>query len=222
MLLCSFISSQMNGGPMTFPTRTLQELLAVCHFLSDFPGRWWLGGGWAIDAWLGRQTREHEDIEICVVRADQPAIYACCHDWQYFTPVDNEWAPIPTGTLLVAPQSMLQLQRTPATTITIPDLPPTFEFLLNDTTNGEWIQHDEPEVRLPLNSIYGDTPLGIPAAISELVLLHKAWTVERAKDDHDFQQIHKQLRAGQRAWLTNHIVRTRPQHRWLPILEAEQ
>src|SRR5215813_4573091 len=92
MVMCWTIPWHMNGTPMTFPTRTIQELFAVCHFLNDFSPRWWLGGGWAIDAWLGRQTREQEDIEICLLRPDQSAIYAYCPDWQYFTPFDNDWA----------------------------------------------------------------------------------------------------------------------------------
>lgn len=206
---------------MAFPTRTIQELRAVCQFLNDFPRRWWLGGGWAIDAWLAHQTREHEDIEICVFRPDQRAIYAYCPDWQYYTPQNNDWSPIPVGTLLESPQSLLQLQRTAETHVTIPNMPPTFEFLLNDSHDDEWIQPDEPEVRLPIAHLYGMTPLGIPAAVPELVLLHKAWTVERAKDDHDFGQIRDQLRADQRAWLVAHITRTRPEHRWLPMLRAD-
>ena len=203
---------------MTFPTRTLEELQAVCRFMTDFPGRWWVGGGWFIDLWLGRQTREHEDIELCVLRTDQAAIYIYCPDWQYFTPINNDWAPIAVGTRLEPPQLMLQLQRTPQTHITTPDMPPTFEFLLNDSLAGEWIQDDEREVRLPLDQVYGTTTFGIPAAVPELVLLHKAWTVPRAKDDHDFEQIREQLRDDQRIWLTKHVRRTRPEHRWLPFL----
>jgi hypothetical protein len=203
---------------MAFPTRTLQELHAVASFMWNFPGRWWLGGGWSIDAWLGRQTREHEDIEICVFRSDLPAVYAYCPDWQYLTPIDNDWAPIPAGTLLEVPQFMLQLQQTPETVITTPGMPPTFEFLLNDIQDGKWIQPDEPEVRFPFDKLYAMTPLGIPAVTPELVLLHKAWTVERAKDDHDFQQFYRHLNAEQRSWLIKHLVRTRPDHRWLPLL----
>lgn len=206
---------------MTFPTRTLDELLAVCRFMADFRGKWWVGGGWAIDMWLGRQTRDHEDIEICIYRHDQAAIAALCPDWQFLTPIDNDWAPIAHGTQLAPPQFMLQLQQTPTIVTTVPKMPPTFEFLLNDRDGDMWFQPDEPEVRLPADQVYGVTPLGVPAAAPEVVLLHKAWTVERTKDDHDFHQIQGQLRDGQRAWLVRHIVRTRPDHRWLPLLMAE-
>jgi hypothetical protein len=189
--------------------------------MADFPGQWWVGGGWAIDLWLGRQTRDHEDIEICIYRHDQAAIAAACSDWQLLTPIDDAWAPIAHGTQLDPPQFMLQLQQTPTTVTTVPNMPPTFEFLLNDRDGDVWFQPDEPEVRLPAGQVYGVTPLGVPAAVPELVLLHKAWTVERAKDDHDFHRLRGQLRDDQRAWLARHITRTRPDHRWLPLLTAE-
>jgi hypothetical protein len=97
---------------MDFPTRSRDELLAVCRFLRNFPCPWWLGGGWAIDSWLGSQSRDHEDIEICVARHDQGLIYSYCAAWDFLTPVNDQWAPLPTGTWLAVPQFMLQLQQT--------------------------------------------------------------------------------------------------------------
>jgi hypothetical protein len=37
---------------------------------------WWLAGGWAIDAFLGRVTRVHEDTDVLVLRRDQAAFRA--------------------------------------------------------------------------------------------------------------------------------------------------
>ena len=75
---------------MDIPTRSRDELLAVCRFLDTFPCSWWLGGGWAIDAWLGNRSRDHEDIEICVARHDQGLIYAYCATWDFLTPVNDQ------------------------------------------------------------------------------------------------------------------------------------
>ena len=61
---------------IAIPVRTLDEVFAVCRFMAGFPGPWWLGGGWAIDIWAGAPSREHEDIEICVLRRDQDAAHA--------------------------------------------------------------------------------------------------------------------------------------------------
>jgi len=47
--------------PLTFDeTRAVFAPLAV---------PWWIAGGWAIDVYLGRQTREHADIDVSVLRA---------------------------------------------------------------------------------------------------------------------------------------------------------
>src|SRR5262245_54310196 len=142
---------------MVIPTRTLDELFAVCHFMTDFPRPWWLGGGWAIDAWVGSPSRDHEDIEICVLRQDQELIHTYCAGWQFFTPVDNEWAPMAQGELLSFPDFMLQLQRTPDTIASVAGMPPTFEFLLNDVADGEWVFNFAPSLRLPLEQVYGPT-----------------------------------------------------------------
>ena len=35
---------------------------------------YWLFGGWAVDVWVGRRTRDHDDIDVLVWRADEAAI----------------------------------------------------------------------------------------------------------------------------------------------------
>jgi hypothetical protein len=41
---------------------------------------WWVAGGWAIDLFLGRQTRPHGDIDLLVRREDQFAVQAYLAD----------------------------------------------------------------------------------------------------------------------------------------------
>jgi hypothetical protein len=48
----------------------------VLRELDGLPRPWFGWGGWAIDLWLGRQTREHEDVEIGIFRSDQAAVQA--------------------------------------------------------------------------------------------------------------------------------------------------
>ena len=38
--------------------------------LAGTPAHWYVVGGFAIDLFLGRETRPHEDLEICVPRAE--------------------------------------------------------------------------------------------------------------------------------------------------------
>jgi len=201
--------------PVSFPTRSLDELLAVCRFLEHFPCRWWLGGGWAIDAWLGSQSREHEDIEICVARQDQDSIFACCATWQFFTPADNQWALLPSGERLAAPRFMLQLQRSPQTIGLTEGMPPTFEFLLNEVADEQWMFMRDPSIQLPLDHVYGRSRWGMRVTIPEIVLLHKAVYLPRPKDEHDFQRMQPHLSSAQCAWLREQISKVHPEHPWI-------
>jgi hypothetical protein len=56
------------------------------------------------------------------------------------------------------------------------------------------------------------------AVIPEMLLLHKAFTVYRAKGDHEFERIRDRLTADQWAWLRRQMELMLPKHRWLPSL----
>ena len=51
--------------------------------------RWWLMGGWGVDALLGRQTREHHDVDLLVLVDDLATLnarlradgFARAYDW---------------------------------------------------------------------------------------------------------------------------------------------
>jgi hypothetical protein len=36
---------------------------------------WWVAGGWAIDLFLGRQTRHHADTDVLVLYRDQAEVW---------------------------------------------------------------------------------------------------------------------------------------------------
>ncbi len=199
------------------PTRTLDEVFAVCRFTEGFPGPWWLGGGWAIDIWTGGPSREHEDIEICVPRSYQEAVHAYCADWRFFTPVNEQWAALPEGEMLESPRFMLQLRRTPESSVSVEGMPSEFEFLLNDVADGEWIFLPEPSIRLPMERVYGPSPLGLPVTAPEILLLHKAQH-HRPKDEHDFERVRDRMDVDRRAWLRLQLERIRPEDPWIAEL----
>ena len=49
--------SPTEADPFAVPRR-------VVGVMAGFPRPWFFAGGWALDVWLGRVTRTHEDIEI--------------------------------------------------------------------------------------------------------------------------------------------------------------
>ena len=51
---------------------------------------WCVVGGWAIDLWLGRETRAHEDLEIAILRDDLAAIRAHLREFDLHSVGDGE------------------------------------------------------------------------------------------------------------------------------------
>lgn len=45
-------------------TATQEDLFEVLDMIEQLGIRYWLDGGWGVDALVGRQTREHRDVDI--------------------------------------------------------------------------------------------------------------------------------------------------------------
>jgi hypothetical protein len=198
--------------------RTLDEVRAVARFLDRFPGPWWIAGGWAIDLWLGSVSRDHEDIEISVLRQDQAALHVYCGAWPMFTPRNHEWVLLPPGEQLVLPEFQLQVRPPHAAPPDPPGLPPEFEFMLNDVEAGEWIFRPEPLIRRAWEYVRLPGAAGLPVTAPEVQLLHKA-RHHRPKDEHDFVQVRPHLSPEQRLWLRSALAELRPADPWLAQLD---
>lgn len=60
------------------------EPLAVrelARMLAGAPFPWWVAGGWAIDLFVGRQTRRHDDLDVLVLRRDHLAVRHALREW---------------------------------------------------------------------------------------------------------------------------------------------
>src|SRR2546422_8238816 len=74
-LLSNSVSCQASNG---FP----EPLAPIAEFMSAFLAPWAICGGWAIDAWLGHQTRDHADVDISVLADDQRVLFDHLAGWQ--------------------------------------------------------------------------------------------------------------------------------------------
>src|SRR5690348_7365284 len=96
-------------------------------------GAWWaVAGGWAIDMWLGRQTRDHHDIEVAVLRDDRIVIWEQLHDRFELTcidPPDSGWRAWGPDELVAGPAFQGQACG--------PDA--TFDLFFETASDGRWI-----------------------------------------------------------------------------------
>lgn len=133
--------------------------------MSDFKRPWYIAGGWAIDLYLGKITREHEDIEIVVFREDQTFLKEYLEEWDMYKVEDRGLKP--WGTELLN----LPVHEVHASNKQTGD---KFEILLNELEGFEWKYRRDFRVKLPLTEVGSFTVSGIPYLKPEIVLLYKS------------------------------------------------
>ena len=169
--------------------------------------RWWVAGGWAIDLWLGRKTREHVDLDIAILRSEQRAFWELLDGWDlHLGTAPNDVEPWNERDVIRPPLHAIWCRPTPESDW-------AFELLLNDSEDGDWLFRRDHSVRMPLTELGGQQG-GLPFLKPEVVLLFKAKNV-RAHDQLDFEQARERLSVGARRWLRLALQRVHPDHEWL-------
>jgi hypothetical protein len=166
--------------------------------MSTFEPRWFLCGGWALDAWFGRQTRDHADVDIAVFQDDQRALFdhlagwrLIAHDPDVAGDTTEPWggrhldlpAHIhcrPSGAAPAAPET----GRGPGFNL---------EVLLNERSGRDWVFSREPHVTMPLRLCARQSGWGLPTLVPEVLLFYKATAYfgeemqdRRPQDEPDF------------------------------------
>ncbi len=197
-----------------------EALLRVAELLSGFTPRWALCGGWAVDAWLGRKTREHADVDVAVLEEDQLALFKyMAEGWNLVghddSVADDSEEPWQGRTLLLPAHIHARRQDQP-------DL----EFHLNEQRSGSWTFCRQPAIAMPLRKCIRQSPWGLPAVVPEVILYYKAlppgWRGVRPDlrphDQTDFESLLAVLGTRRRAWISHAISQIDPGHSWLTQL----
>ena len=123
--------------------RTVMPTEAMA-WLSSVTVPWWVAGGWALDLFVGTPTREHEDLDVGVLRCDSMQLLAPSAD------VSSLWCR-PNGAVLW-----------------------TMEVLLDASDLDYWIFRRNTEIRRPLIEVIRRNSDGVPYLAPEVQLLYKA------------------------------------------------
>ena len=70
----------------------ISEVLGVLTDLTEADCSVWVAGGWGVDALVGRQTREHRDLDLAVDATEQTAVVAVLQRRGYR--VQTDWRPV--------------------------------------------------------------------------------------------------------------------------------
>jgi hypothetical protein len=185
-------------------------ILAVAQLMQDFPGPWFVSGGWAIDLFHERVTREHQDAEVGIYRGDQGALWEHLRGWSFENAIHSttgaEWVHWKKGDELRLPIHQIRVECPEPNT-------PGFEFLLNERTDTHWVSRRHPGLMVPLCETTTTSVLGIPILMPEIQLLYKAKQT-RPKDQSDFEVALPRLTASQRHWLARTLRQYYPDQPW--------
>ncbi|HVX46754.1 MAG TPA: hypothetical protein VHC49_22875 [Mycobacteriales bacterium] len=179
-------------------------LSRVADLLSGYGRPWLLCGGWAVDAWLGRRTRDHLDVDIAVFQDDQAVLFDYLAGWSLVGHDPN------VADDTTEPWNGRRLDLPAHVHANHPEMGGVeLDIQLNERVGPDWVL--APGLTVPLT---GDRAWGLPVALPEAVLFYKAGERIRAHDEHDFRALAPTLPAERRAWLRAAIERRHPRHPW--------
>ncbi len=178
--------------------------------MRGFKPDWFIAGGWAIDLYLEKQTRPHEDIEIAIFRKDQIALQNHLNGWLLKKADGGELIDWNKEEFLKLPVHAIHCFSE------MSELP-FIEVLLNETTGKEWIFRRNKSITKPLSNLHLTSHSGIKFLCPEVVLLYKSKN-PRFKDEQDFQSVVKRLDIESKFWLRNALSICYSEHHWLQSL----
>lgn len=188
-------------GP--WKVRTPRE---AANFLSGYSGRWWVAGGWAIDAFTGT-ARTHGDLDIGIPRSEAESFI------KFVGTILDVWAaagsltPLPTdGSSVPEDCGNLWLRASGAD-------PWEYDVLLDDVREQTWVYKRSPHITRPLSDCLWSGN-GITYLRPEIQLLLKAKHA-RPKDAFDFERCLPNLDESSRIWLIQSLRQEDPQHSWI-------
>lgn len=190
----------------------LPEAVApIAKLMSSFPAPWALCGGWAVDAWLGRQTRDRADVDVIVFVQDQGALLEHLRRWQlvaHDAHVQGDTSERWDGRALELPghihARLDEGEDLPDRVNASTDQGFSLDIQLNDRSGDDWILSHRPRISIPLRHGVQQPAGGAPTVVPEVLLFFKAQELRR-RDKLDFLALLPHLSGEQRDWLRNAI-----------------
>jgi hypothetical protein len=168
---------------------------------------WCVTAGWAVDLFVGRETREHEDLEIAIPAAAWPLVRRQLSTLDFVVAGAGRLWPLDSATLDAHFQTWGR------------DASGVFRLdVFRDPHDGDtWICRRDARLTRPYSALIRKTPDGIPFMAPEVVLLFKA-KHDRDKDRADLGVCLPLMSAAETAWLADAIEMVYSGHPWLAAL----
>lgn len=168
---------------------------------------WCVVGGWALDLWHGRQTREHDDLEFTVLREDIARFRQALAGLSFYAAGDGQVAALASAEAPAADIFQIWCLEDAAGCWRA-------DMMVEPGTPGTWAYKRDPGLTRPRRDMVAVSATGIPYLRPAGVLLFKA-KYQRPKDEQDFERALSAMTAGERAWLKQALMLQHPGHAWI-------
>jgi hypothetical protein len=171
---------------------------------------WRVSAGWAIDLFVGRERREHEDLELAIPADRFDEVAAALPGLDFHVVRQGFAAPVAQARALMDDVHQTWGLDRPANVWRVD--------LFREPFDGDlWVCRRDESIRLPYDEVIEHTADGIPYERPEIVLLFKA-KHSRPKDEADLAAVLPLLTSERRALLAGWMEQVHPGHFWLPDL----
>ncbi|WP_216647536.1 hypothetical protein [Bacillus sp. THAF10] len=178
--------------------------------------KWWIAGGWALDLYVGRKTREHGDTDIVILKQDQMKLQKLLEkDWELYIAHKGALTLWQAGEQLEPHYDNLWAKRKTEDAWSL-------QIMLFDHDEVNWIYKREKSIRKPWTEIGEVSSSGIPYLRPEIQLLYKGGSsVLRKNDEQDLETVLPLLDGGRVQWLYEALSSQFPRgHEWLNKINA--
>lgn len=193
----------------------VSELAPLLQPIHGLAAPWYLAGGWAIDLFVGRVTRDHHDVDIVVARSNQGAVFEHFSGRTLLKVIPHPEGLVGRGALVPWNGEPFDL---PAHQVFADDeRGDRVEVLFAEISEGTWHYRRNPDVTLPIVDAVHSGDEGILFLAPEIVLLFKA-PLMREWDERDFDTAVSLMIPDQRMWLADALDRSHVGHPWIDRL----
>jgi hypothetical protein len=181
-------------------------------WLSTLSVPWWVAGGWALDLFVGNQSRPHRDFDVGILRRDVLEVITGLPSWEFFEAKGGVLTKLEAGKVPRAGVNSLWGRAADSASWEL-------ELMLDEADDDHWVFRRAPTIRRPLTIAIRNDSDGIPYLAPEIQLLYKARS-PRAQDLADFLHIAPRLDLDARSWLQDALTTADPGHTWISLLGA--
>jgi hypothetical protein len=182
----------------------------IARLLAGVTVPWYVAGGWAIDLFLGRQTREHGDLEIAVPASAFATIRDALADYEFDVVGSGRRWPLDSPAFGVMHQTWVRERDTGVYRA---------DVFREPERDAAWVCRRDESISLPYEHLIRRTRDGIPYLVPEVALLFKAKWAAEPKNQADFAATAGLLGGDAAGWLRWALERVHPGHAWTEALD---